>query len=180
VTPNTPKAMTPSRILPLLVFAASCTPAPAAFTDADRERAEGEVRAASLALLDALNAHDADSVLTFYSLDDAFTYVPCTDMLFGGELFAGITRSLHASYRDAVYTMDVRSLRVLGPDAAVVSLQGTMLAPLFTTRVLDRGDDGRWRIVWEHESWPGCADPTPAHPGTLPGDSAAPEPGGDS
>jgi uncharacterized protein (TIGR02246 family) len=170
--------MTPSKILLLLVVGASCAPAPAAFTDADRERAEAEVRAASMALVDALNAHDADSVLTFYSLDDDFTYVPCTDMLFGGKLFSGITRNLHATYRDAVYTMEVRSLRLLGPDAAVVSLSGTMLTPLFTTRVLRRGDDGRWRIVWEHESWPGCADPTPPHPGMEPGDTAALEPVG--
>ena len=180
VTPNTPKDMTPSRILLLLVVASSCTPAPAPFTDDDRERAEIEVRAASMALVDALNAHEADSILTFYSLDDDFTYLPCTDFAFGGKFFAGMTRSLHASYRDAVYEMNVRSARVFAPDAAVVSLQGTMLTALFTTRVLRRDDDGRWRIVWEHESWPGCADPTPAHPGTLAGDSAALEPGGDS
>jgi len=159
--------MTASRILPLLLaLALSCTPAPAPFTDADRERAEAEVRATSMALVDALNAHDADAVLAFYVLDDAFTYIPCTDFVSGGKLFAGLTRSLHASYRDAVYAMDVLSVRVLGPDAAVVSLQGTMLTPLFMTLVLRREDDARWRIVQEHESWPGCADPTPAHPGT--------------
>jgi len=110
-------------------------------------------------------------VLAFYVLDDGFTYVPCTDLVSGGRLFAGLTRSLHASYRDAVYALEVLGVRVLGPDAAVVSLQGTMLTPLYMTVVLRREDDGQWRIVWEHESWPGCPDPTPAHPG-----AAAPDP----
>lgn len=156
--------------LPLLLVAASCAPATPPFTDEDRAIAEAEVRAASLALVHAMNAHDADSILTFYQLDDSFTYVPCTDVLTGGDFFAGLTRSLHASYRDAVYTMRIASLRVVSGDAAVVSLEGSMLAPLFTTRVLSRGDDGRWRIVWEHESWPGCPDPTPPHPGVAPDD----------
>ncbi len=156
--------MTPSRTLPLLLLAAACAPAPAAFTGVQRDAVAAEARAATLALVDALNAHDADSILTFYSLDDDFTQVACTDFVFGGQGFAGLTRSLHANYRDAVYDMSVVSVRVLGPDAAVVSLRGTMLAPLFVTRVLRRGENGRWLVAWEHESWPGCPDPTAPHP----------------
>ncbi|MDP2956192.1 MAG: SgcJ/EcaC family oxidoreductase [Longimicrobiales bacterium] len=163
--------MTSSRILPLLLLATACAPAPAAFTDAQRDAAAAEVRAASLALVDALNAHDADSILTFYSLDDDFTQVACTGFVFGGKGFAGLTRSLHANYRDAVYDMSVVSARVLGPDAAVVSLRGTMLAPLFVTRVLRRGETGRWLVAWEHESWPGCPNPTTSHAGAMAGDS---------
>lgn len=163
--------MTASRLLPLLLAVSACTPPPAPFTDADREAAEAEVRAVSEALVDALNAHDADAILAFYALDDDFTQVACTDMLFGGRGFEALTRSLHANYEDAVYRMDVRGVRVLGPDAAVVSLQGTMLAPLFVTRVLRREDDGRWLVAWEHESWPGCSAPAAPHPGTAPGDT---------
>jgi ketosteroid isomerase-like protein len=122
------------------------------------------VRVASAALVDALNAHDADSILAFYSSDDDFTQLACTSFVFGGASFASLTRSLHANYRDAVYDMAIRDVLVLGPNAAVVSLEGTMLGPLFVTRVLRRGDSGRWLVVWEHESWPGCPGPTSPHP----------------
>lgn len=160
-----------SRFLPLLCLAASCAPSPTPLTDAERDAAETEVRATSEALLAALNSHDADSILSFYSLEEDFTYVPCTDVMTGGDFFAGLARSLHASYRDAVYTLRVESVRVPAPDMAVVSLRGSMLAPLFITRVFRREGDGRWRVVWEHESWPGCPDPTAPHPGTLGSDS---------
>lgn len=173
--PPNPEAMTPSRVLPLLLLAAACVPAPATFTDAERDAAAAEVRVASLALVDALNAHDADSILTFYSLDDDFTQVACTGFVFGGKGFASLTRSLHANYRDAVYDMAVDGVRVLGPDAAVASLRGTMLAPLFVTRVLRRGENGRWLVAWEHESWPGCPNPTTSHAGSLTGDTAIAE-----
>lgn len=165
--------MNPSRILPLLLAVTACAPSPSPFTDADRESAQAEVRAVSEALVAALNAHDADAILAFYALDDDFTQVACTDMLFGGRGFEALTRSLHANYEDAVYRMDVRGVRVVGPDVAVVSLQGTMLAPLFVTRILRREGDGRWLVVWEHESWPGCAAPSAPHPGTAAGDTLA-------
>lgn len=163
-----------SRPLALLAaFAAACTPATPSLSDAQRAAVEEEARQASVALVDALNAHDADAILAFYALDDDFTQVACTSFIRGGEGFRAITRSLHAGYRDAVYRMDIRRVRVLGPDEAVVFLSGTMLAELFVTRVLQRGDDGRLRVVWEHESWPGCPETAAPHPGTGPGAAAA-------
>jgi uncharacterized protein (TIGR02246 family) len=163
--------MTWPKFLPILLLAASCAPARPSLDEAEREAVASEVRVASAALVDALNAHDADSILAFYSPDADFTQLACTSFVFGGASFASLTRSLHANYRDAVYDMSIRNVLVLGPDAAVVSLEGTMLGPLFVTRVLRRADGGRWLVAWEHESWPACPTPTPPHPGTFPGDS---------
>jgi len=168
---------TPS-FLSLVVLASACAPAPIPFTDADRAAAAEEARAASMALVDALNGHDGDAILRFYDLDEDFTYVACTNFLFGGEGYTAMTRSLHLNYADARYDMEVQSVRVLGPDVAVVSLQGTMLTPLFVTRVLRRSPDHLWLVTWEHESWPGCEDPWPAHPGTMPGGPEAAQPQG--
>ena len=163
--------MTCAKLLPILLLAASCAPARPSLDEAEREAIASEVRVASAALVDALNAHDADSILTFYSPDADFTQVACTSFVFGGESFANLTRSLHANYRDAVYDMTIRDVLVLGPDAAVVALEGTMLGPLFVTRALRRVDTGRWLVAWEHESWPACPSPAPPHPGTFPSDS---------
>lgn len=164
--------MTAPKLLPFLLVAASCAPAaPTPLSQAERETVASEVRAASMGLVDALNAHDADAILAFYSLDDDFTQVACTSFILGGTGFANLTRALHASYGDAAYDMTIQDVRVLGADGAVVSLKGTMLAPLFVTRVLRRAEDGRWLVVWEHESWPGCPSPTPPHPGTSPEDT---------
>lgn len=161
------------RLLPALLLAAACAPAPATLTDAARAAAAEEVRAATFALQDALNAHEPEAILAFYRLDGDFTYVGCTNYMFGGDLFGTIVGTYHQQNPDVVYDLAVQSLQVLAPDVAVVSLQGTggQVMKLFVTRALRRDDAGRWVIVHEHESWPGCSDPTPPHPGTAPGDS---------
>ena len=166
------------RFLPLVLLA-SCAPASAPVTDADRDATATQVRAASLALVDAMSAHEPDSILSFYRLDPGFVYVGCTEYLFGGEAFSSVIRGYHVNNPDVRYDAAVRSVRVLGPDVAMVSLQGTSSpdVAIFTTRVLGRGEDGRWRVEWEHESWPGCSAPTPPHPGTAPGDTLTSEPG---
>lgn len=157
-----------------ILLAAACTPSAPPRPGFDGEVIASEVRAASLALVEAMNAHTPDSILAFYALDDDFTYVGCTNFMFGPETFAGVVRGYHSANPEVRYDMAVQGVRVLGPDAAVVSLQGTSSPDLvlFTTRVVSRDDDGRWRVVWEHESWPGCPAPTAPHPGTVPEDTA--------
>jgi len=162
------------RPLPLLVLlSAACAPAQAPFTDADADAAAEEVRAASLALVDALNTHQADSILAFYSLDEDFTYVACTTYYVGGEGFESFVKSFHGLYPDTKYTLEVGSVRVLGPSHAVVVLEGSLAGPLWVTRVLRRDVRGRWLVTWEHESWPGCSDLGAPHPGSTEADSAA-------
>ncbi len=166
--------MNRSRTLPLvLLLSTACAPAPAPFTDADADRLAEEVRAASVALVDALNTHQADSILSFYSLDQDFTYVACTTYYVGGEGYDAFARSFHATYPETRYTLEVGSIRVLGPAHAVVALEGSLAGPLWVTRVLRKDARGRWLVTWEHESWPGCPDPGTPHPGTMQADSVA-------
>ncbi|MHB1194029.1 MAG: Cif family virulence factor [Longimicrobiales bacterium] len=176
--------MTATRTLPLLlVLATACSPAPTPSTDARGNGMEAgpagavasEVRAASIALVEAMNAHVPDSILAFYDLGEDFTYVGCTNFAFAGETFADIVLGYHLANPETRYDMAIQSVRVLGPDAAVVSLRGTSSPDLaiFTTRVMNRDEDGRWRVTWEHESWPGCPAPMAMHPGTRADDSAA-------
>ncbi len=172
--------MNPSRALPLvLLLSAACSPAaPKPFTDADAAAAAEEVRAASLALVDALNTHQADSILAFYSLDEDFTYVACTTYYVGGEGYDAFARSFHAMYPETKYTLDVGSVRVLGPSHAVVVMEGSLTGPLWVTRVLQRDVRGRWLVTWEHESWPDCPAPGTPHPGSAEADSAGVAPAG--
>ncbi len=174
--------MTASKALPWLLLAAACAPTGPSLTAAEREAVTDDVSAASLALVEAMNAHEPNSILSLYVLDADFTYVGCTDFMFGGDVFATIVGAYHRDNPEVHYDMAVQSVRVLGPALAVVSLRGTSSPDLalFTTRVVRRDGDGRWRVVWEHESWPGCSAPAAPHAGTEPGDSAALTPGGAS
>lgn len=174
--------MSPSRILSVLVLAAACAPPAPSSADFDEAAVAEDARAASLALVNAMNGHDPDTILGFYALDADFTYVGCTHFMFGGDIFATIIGGYHVSNRDVRYDMAVQGVRILGPDIAVVSLKGTSSPDLalFTTRVLRRSGEGRWLVAWEHESWPGCSGPDTPHPGTAPGDSASLEPDGGS
>ncbi|HSW31711.1 MAG TPA: hypothetical protein VLH75_19665 [Longimicrobiales bacterium] len=168
-----------SRALPLvLLLSSACAPAQAPFTDADATAAEEEVRAASLALVDALNTHQADSILAFYSLDENFTYVACTTYYVGGEGYRAFVKSFHGLYPETKYTLEVGSVRVLGPSHAVVALEGSLTGPLWVTRVLRRDVRGRWLVTWEHESWPDCPGPEAPHPGSSEADTAMAAPAG--
>lgn len=160
--------------LPLLL-AAACAPSTSPPTQAgSADPVKEEVAAAVSAVTDsitaAMNAHDADRILAFFDPGPDFVYVSCTDVVFGGEMFANITRSLHAQRKGVTYDITPIGTTVLGPDAAVVALRtestDTLASnPVFTTRALSKGTDGKWRIVYQHQSWPGCKPPRPPHPG---------------
>lgn len=159
------------RILPAVLLLGACTAAPATLTDAGRASAAEEVRAATSTLQAALNAHDPGAIFAHYRLDPAFTYVGCTNYMFGGDLFRNIVGAFHR--QNAVpYAYAVQALQVLSPGSAVVALQGEAGdLQMFVTRVLEKDEAGRWLVVHEHESWPGCSAPAAPHPGTAPGDT---------
>ena len=173
--------MSSKSLLSALLLAAACTPAGAPTSGPERDEAAEEIGSANMALIGALNAHDADSILSFYDSTASFTYLGCTSMLQGGHTFAGIVRGYHKMRPDVTWEVGISSLDVLDADVAVVSLQGESDSlQLFTTRVWKRGEDGRWRVAYEHESWPGCSPPRAPHPGINPGDSLSmdfPDPG---
>jgi len=170
--------MTASRFLLVLLLATGCTPASTALSDAERKAATDEVRAANGALLDALNAHDADRVLALYETGPQFQYVGCTSVIPTSDVFASITRGYLRQHPDVTYRMTVTALQVLDRDVAVSTLQGESGSlQLFTTRVWRRSEDGAWKVAYEHESWPGCNPPAMPHPGTAPGDTTSLQPG---
>ena len=67
-----------------------------------------------------------------------------------------------------IFEQELLSIQILTPTVAVAALRGhsTEAEALFWTEVLQKGEDGRWLITYEHESWPGCSVPTGAHMGT--------------
>jgi len=169
--------MTSSRFLLVLLIAAGCTPTATALSDADRKAITGEVYTANVALVDALNAHDAPQVLDFYEAGPQFQYVGCTSIIQTSAVFGAITTGYLKDKTDVTYEMAVTGLEVLNRDAAVATLQGESDSlKLFTTRVWRRGDNGAWKIAYEHESWPGCKPPSLPHPGTVPGDTTSMNP----
>jgi ketosteroid isomerase-like protein len=163
----------PASLAPILVLLAlGCGPEQASLSPGERDRVTTEARAAGQALLSALNSHDPDAILAHYDLGEDFTYVACTNVMSGGRGMEPLLRALHGAYKADSYEMDVTRVQVLAPGAAVVFFQGSFRVPLFVSRVFRKGDDGRWRVTWEHESWPGCSGPTEAHPGADPSDAA--------
>ena len=162
-----------SQALLAVLLVAACSSDPADFTDEHRRAVGNEVRTAVAALTDAMNAHDGERVVSFYVPEPDFVYVGCTDVQIGGVSFARRVKPYYAANPDVLFEQSIVSLRVLAPDAAVVSLRGgsTHAPSLFLTQVWERTDEGGWGISVEHESWPGCSEPAEAHPFTGAPDS---------
>ena len=155
----------------ILASAGACTPPSSTLSEPTRAALVAEVRAVTDSLRDAMNAHDPDRFEAFFDLDAQFVYGSCAEFLMGGGDFAGITRAYHMAKKDVVVDVQLVSVRILGPDAAVAGLlmsasDPAASNPVLTTNVLAKGADGRWRIVYQHQSWPNCSPPTAPHPMT--------------
>jgi uncharacterized protein (TIGR02246 family) len=155
----------------VLAAAGACTPPSSGVSDATREALVAEIRAVTDSLAEAMNAHDPDRFQELFDLDARFVFGSCAEFLEGGEEFAGITRAYHMAKKDVVVDVQLVSVRILGPDAAVAGLQAlssdpAASNPVLTTNVLAKRPDGGWRIVYQHQSWPGCPPPKAPHPMT--------------
>ena len=158
-------------LVPLLLLAA-CSPTSNTLSESDSRAVVAEVTSANMELLEALNAHDAPAVLAFYETGPQFQYIGCTSIVPTSDVFGAITAGYLRMRPDVTYEMTVTGLQVLNRNAAVATLTGESDSlKLFTTRVWRRGDDDRWKIAYEHESWPGCDPPPLPHPGTIPDDT---------
>jgi ketosteroid isomerase-like protein len=166
-----------NRIRPLtagtLLTVGACSTAPATLSDAERQTVVSEVRDVMNELLEAMNAHDPDRAVSFYSDAPEFVALTCTSYITGGTTFKALVSPTYGPRRGATFEHRVVRVQALSPTAAVVSLSGSSSeAPaLFWTRVLVK-EEGGWLITYEHQSWPGCSEPTAPHPFTTPGDSA--------
>ncbi|MDH5588636.1 MAG: SgcJ/EcaC family oxidoreductase [Gemmatimonadota bacterium] len=134
-----------------------------------RDAIVAEVTGVMQDLTRAMNAHDAEEVLAFYGRTEDFTYLGCTEFILGGSAFAGTVAPFYAAHPEVVFEQEIVGVQVAGPDAAVVTQRGASseAGALFWTRLVLRGEDGRWRIAMEHESWPGCEEPRGPHPFTT-------------
>jgi len=127
-----------------------------------------EVAETLAGLTEAMNSHDPERVFSFYRQDESFFYLGCTDILFGWGTFSSRVGPYYTRSTDVIFEQELLSIQILTPTVAVVALRGhsTEAEALFWTEVLQKGEDGRWLITYEHESWPGCSVPTGAHMGT--------------
>ena len=132
--------------------------ADAAMTEAERAAVEEEAEAAIASLFDAMNAADAEAVLDHYSAEP-FDRISCTQIQ-DRSLFMTATESYYRTRDSLDFQYQIRGSRALSPGVAVVSASGGLpdADGLFWTWVLER-EDGRLKVVHEHESWPGCPEP---------------------
>lgn len=146
----------------LAVFAlGACRPAappPAAELDAETQAAiAGEVRAAVDGLFEAMNAHDADRILEHYTDAEDLMYVGALSPEFGRGRLETMVRTWATGRANMTVTYQLIHVQVLSPTVATAFTQGQFSnseTGTVWTHVLVREDDGRWRIMLEHEVWP--------------------------
>ncbi len=153
------------------VLAVACQPpstAPARLTDAQRGRITTQVDSVVADLYDAMNAHDADAVMSHYMPGDMFLYVGVTEVIQGHDAFAETMGPWYPSHPDVTFQYGILHTQVLSPTTATVTTKAsTEQTPFLTTTRTLVLQDGRWFIALEHESWPGAKTPGPSHPGTT-------------
>jgi len=155
-----------------LVFAGlvlgACRPANTV-TDEQRTAATAEVRQTLEALFAAMNAHDSDSVLSFYRNDPDLAYVGLIQPIVGKAAFARAAGPYYDRQPDVTFDVTVLHIQILSPTvaAAVTTGNSTENANLVWTHVFVKDADGRWLVAQEHEAWPDCVEaPTVSeHPG---------------
>ncbi|MDH3457195.1 MAG: hypothetical protein OER90_10175, partial [Gemmatimonadota bacterium] len=74
------------RILPVVLLVGACS-SPPSFTDGDRQAVASEVTAALADLTEAINDHDPERVVAFYTDAPEFLFLGCTDYITGGVTF---------------------------------------------------------------------------------------------
>jgi hypothetical protein len=165
-------------LIGLVLIPLACQAPVPELTEETEQRVGSEVRESVAGLLAAMNRGDGETVVGFYQDDAGFSYLGCTDYTLGGQTFNERVALVYDAAQPESSDLSIVGLKVLGPTAAVVSLQGstTHQSAIFSTQVWV--DDGGWQIALEHESWPGCSEPRGPHPYTSPTESAGLRPGG--
>lgn len=155
-------------VILVAVLLAACAPQGPEITDAARDAATRGVRDTVERLFDALNAHDADRVLSHYQKSDDFAYIGVTDVEIGWETFAMRTRQWHMTHTGTTFEHQLLHVHVLSPTVAVAIVRGSSSdAPQLTWTYVFVRDGGDWKIAHEHEAWPGSAPrELRPHPGT--------------
>jgi hypothetical protein len=159
---------------------AACSPEPASFDQAERDAMRAEVAETLGGLTAAMNSHEPEQIFRYFKQSEEFLYLGCTDVLVGWEAFSERIGPYYEVNPEVTFEQEILHIQIVSPTVAVAALRGSSseAQALFWTDVLSK-DEGSWKIVHEHESWPGCAAPTSAHPfTTVPGmEGSNPTPG---
>ena len=149
----------------LAILTGACSTHPDPPTDAEALALRGEVASALSAHTEAMSSGDPERVFSFYKQDDRFFYLGCTDVLFGWGTFSSRVEFFYRDRPELTFEREILSIQILEPTVAVVAMAGRSSEAdgLFWTEVLQKQEDGRWLITYEHESWPGCSRPGPGH-----------------
>jgi uncharacterized protein (TIGR02246 family) len=158
-------------LLALALAAGACRPAPlpppTELTNEVRAAVQEELREALDDLFAAISAHDPDRILEHYADRADFAYIGALSPQFGSARLEEMVRSWAARHADVTVAHRVVHVQVLSSTVATAFTQGQFSnaeTSTVWTHVLVRGDDGRWRVVLEHEVWPGAAEPGAPHP----------------
>lgn len=156
-----------TRVLVALAAAAflgGCQTPAQEMSDSQRSAIASEVNAAVDGLFAAMNGHDAEDVLGRYEDSADFVYVGCTSFRISKDSYAWIVRQYYPKAQDVTFEHEIVHTNVLDPTTAVVTLQGSSSDNpfIYWTQVWVKRD-GTWLVAHEHESWPGCSEPS-EHP----------------
>jgi ketosteroid isomerase-like protein len=160
----------------LVAVLSACASEPGPGPAFDEASLTQEVMETLAEVTEAMNAHDPDRLFSHYRQAPSFFYLGCTEILYGWDTFSSRVRPYYRRNTDVTFQQEVLSVQILAPTVAVAAMQGssTRAPALFWTEVLQKGEDGRWLITYEHESWPGCPVPRGPHPGTEEMDMTSP------
>jgi len=163
-------------IVTLAGLSAACSSQPVSRPEFDEAALAEEVLETLDGLTQAMSSGDPDRVFGFYRQDERFFYMGCTSSMAGWSTFAPRVASYYRTSRELTFQREVLSAQILSATTAVVAMRGssTEAEALFWTEVLQKGEDGRWLVTYEHESWPGCSVPSGPHIGTEGGEDVGP------
>jgi uncharacterized protein (TIGR02246 family) len=167
------RSRVPAAVSACILLLASCG---APTTDVSPELAaalEGEIREAAESYLAALNAHDAEVVMSHYVTDESVLQISCSELRLGHEFISSRAGPFHTQYPEMVFDMGVIHVRVLGPGSGLAVLRGTLpIDGVTITLAYETDGAGRWLIAHEHRAWPECPPPVTPHPGGDPSELA--------
>lgn len=160
----------PAVLAILALTSGACAGPGGELTQEQSQAIQDEVMVTLLDFVDALNAHDADLVLSYYTPSPELVRVGCTNASEGFEGVSGRIRTFHDLDKDLVFEMSVLDVLPLSTTSAEATMGGRTTATpgLFWSLAMVKQPDGRWLIAHEHQSWPGCSAPPAPHVGTDP------------
>jgi ketosteroid isomerase-like protein len=125
-----------------------------------------EAEATIHGLFQATNDRDADRVLGHYLATAELVNVACTTIREGFAERERILRMWHEDRPEGDIEYQIVRTQAVGTNGAVVTARGRSHegTALFWTFVLRNERGQGWRVIQEHQSWPGCRE-VRIHPG---------------